>query len=138
MSNKIKSFLLVGLITVFTLSGNTLNIWAEEAPNHSLDKVSERGATDYYYTPISYSITNKRNRAYSRTMKATITVPVGIYVNGMFISFGTITEGRTYNIYTYTADVTVTARKTDAMGHDLGVVTFSNPNIQLEDYVLVY
>lgn len=43
-------------------------------------------------------------------------------------------QSGTYKVYSYIADIKVTAKKTDAIGHDLGTVTFTYNGYTLYDY----
>lgn len=96
----------------------------------------ERGATTYYYTPISYSFNNKRGRTYLGTRTYTSGISVSVSVGPCTITYTSKGSG-TYKVYSYVTDIVLTARKTDAMGHNLGNVTFTNNGVTVYEYIPV-
>ncbi|WP_304749466.1 hypothetical protein [Dubosiella newyorkensis] len=96
----------------------------------------ERGATTYYYTPISYSFNNKRGRTYMGTKQYTSSFGTQVGVGPCTITYSYQSAG-TYKVYSYVTDIVLIARKTDAMGHDLGTVTFTNNGVTVYEYIPV-
>lgn len=92
-----------------------------------------RGATDYYYTPVNYEIYNQRGRTHMKEKTFTTGFDVTLHV-GFFEFTLSHKQSGTYKVYSYIADIEVTAKKTDAIGHDLGTVTFTYNGYTLYDY----
>ena len=100
------------------------------------DVIVSRGATDYYYTPISHSFYNERGITYlgKKTFNTGFSVQCNV---GPFTFTAESYKSGTYEEYSSVVDVTLTARKTDAMGHDLGIETFTYKGFTLYKYIPV-
>lgn len=129
------------LVSAFGL--NVTNVHAKENSTYLTDELikssngnSSRGATDIYYEVINYTISNKKNRKFLRTIEISSGFSLSYAWQNFTIEYQRVVTG-TYKQYSYTADFYLYTRKVDAMGHFLGNQTFSNKGVEFHEYIAV-